>query len=129
MCRWPPFAGFRKCCVRHDVPDVTNAIYKGLAFLSVLAFGIETCHGNPSGEEDKMLCVVVNGTTPVCIFSPRPFWFQQALCWALDVQCCHQEGVVAACDGATACFAALAFSSIMDEKVVQDDPCAMYQEV
>ena len=111
------------------MPYVADAIYKGLAFQSVLAFGIETYHGNPCGEEGKMLRVIVDGTAPVCVFSPRPFWFQQALCWALDVQCCRQEGVVATCDGATTCFAALAFRSVMDEKVVQDDPCTMYQEV
>ena len=100
-----------------------------MAFQSVLAFGIETYHGNPRGEEGQMLRVIVDGTAPVCVFSPPPLRFQQALCWALDVQCCRQEGVVAACDGATACFAALAVRSVMDEKVVQGDPCTMYQEV
>ena len=30
MCRRPPFAKFRKCCVHHDIPYVADAIYQAI---------------------------------------------------------------------------------------------------
>ena len=76
-----------------------------------------------------MLRIIVDGTAPVCVFSPRPFWFQQALCWALDVQCCRQEGMVAAGNRAAARFGTCAVYAIVNEEIFNVYFGAVDQEV